>query len=174
MIRASSVFDLMLQRLPSVYTGEPVDSINATEAKEWADRFAADAKRLDAGLAQAQREVWRAVLSLHGKTGDMVECEKAVRDWFEALTPDQRDPMRCDDHEDAQRLLTVLADPGKGFDAKLTTSLPAAWGLGTVANWTSLQIAAFKAKWEQSMKAIEEIKPLVPDPDVLPEAISRL
>lgn len=160
-------FDLMLQRLPSVYAGEPVDSINAKDAKGWSGRFAADVKWLNAGLAQAQREIASAVLSLYGKKGDMVECEKAVREWFEGLNPDQRDPMRCDDHEDAQRLLTVLADAGKGFDAKLTSSLPVAWGLGAVATWTSLQTAAFKAKWEQARKAIEEIKPLVSEPNVL-------
>ncbi len=163
-------FDLMLRRLPAVYAAEPVDSINAKEAKEWSAGFASDVKRLNAGFAQAQREVAEAVLSVHGKTGDMVDCEKAVRGWFEALTPDQRDPMRCDDHEDAQRLLTILADSGKSFDARLTHALPAAWGLGAVAGWTSLQTAAFKAKWEQSKKAVEEIGPLVPDPEVCPEA----
>jgi hypothetical protein len=162
-------FDLMLHRLPSVYAGEPVDSIGAIEAKGWSERLAVDVKRLKAGMAQAQREVASAVLSLYGKTGDMVECEKIVRAWFEALTSDQRDPMRCDDHEDAQRLLTTLADASKGFDAKLTISLPVAWGLGALATWTSLQTAAFKAKWEQARKAIEEIKPLVSDPGVLPE-----
>ncbi len=58
----------------------------------------------------------------------------------------------------------------KGFDAKLTSSLPIAWGLGAVTTWTSLQTAAYKAKWEQARKAIEEIKPLVSDPNVLLKA----
>jgi len=161
-------FDLMLQRLPAVYAGEPVDSINAKQAKEWGERFSADVNRVTAGLAQAQRDVAAAILDVHGKTGDMVECEKAVKDWFEGLTSDQRDPMRCDDHEEAQRLLTVLADAGNAFNAKLTDTLPTAWGLGALRNWTSLQTAAFKAKWEQSKKAIEAIQPLVLEPELTP------
>lgn len=161
-------FDLMLQRLPGVYAGEPVDSINAKQAKEWGGQFSADVKRLNAGLTQAQRDLAAAVLHVHGKSGDLVECERAVREWFESLTSDQRDPMRCDDHEEAQRLLTVLADAGRSFDAKLTDTLPVAWGLGALATWTSLQTAAFKAKWEQAKKAIEEIKPLISDPEISP------
>jgi len=160
-------FDLMLQRVPAIYAGEPVDSINAKQAMEWGEKFAADVKRLNAGLAQGQRDVAAAILEADGKTGDMVECEKAVKQWFEGLTSDQRDPMRCDDHEEAQRLLTVLADAGKAFDAKLTDALPSAWGLGALRDWTSLQTTAFKAKWEQAKKAIEEIKPLISDPEVL-------
>jgi hypothetical protein len=159
-------FDLVLQRLPSVYAGGPVDSISATDGKKWADDFNSDVKRLNSGLVQAQREVASAILAVHGKTGDMVECQKAVEEWFESLTPDQRDPMRCDDHEDAQRLLTALADSSKSFDTRLLNSLPAAWGLGAVSQWTSLQTTAYKAKWETSKSAIENIKPLVPDPEV--------
>jgi len=159
-------FELVLQRLPSVYAGGPVDSIPAADGKKWADGFSADAKRLNAGLVQAQREVAAAILDVHGKTGDMVECEKVVEEWYQGLTSDQRDPLRCDDHEDAQRLLTALSDSNKAFDAKLMSLLPAAWGLGAVASWTSLQTAAYKAKWEQSKTAIENIKPLVPDPKI--------
>jgi len=159
-------FELILKHLPEIYAAEPVDSISAADAKKWAGEFATDVKHLNGGLVQAQREVASAILEIHGKAGDMVECEKAVEEWYEGLTSDQRDPLRCDEHEDAQRLLTALADSTKAFDAKLMTALPAAWGLGTVSNWTSLQTAAYKAKWDQSKTAIENIKPLVPDPAI--------
>jgi len=159
-------FDFMLNRLPTVYAGDPIESISPSDAKKWAEAFATDVKRLNAGLACAQREIATAVLMIHGKNGDMVECEKVVKEWFEALTPDQRDPLRCDDNEDAHGLLTVLSEAGKGFDVKLAGTLPIRWGLGDLAHWTSLQTTAFKAKWEQAKKAIEEIKPLVQDPTV--------
>ena len=159
-------FDLMLSRLPAVYAGEPVDTINAKQAAEWAKQFAADVKQINTGLVLAQRDVAAAVLALHGKTGDTVECEKTIEDWFKNLTADQRAPERCSDHEDAQRLLMVLNDGSKTFEVKLTQDLPNGWGFGPVAEWTSLQTTAFKAKWEQSKKAIEEIKPLVNDPGV--------
>jgi hypothetical protein len=159
-------FEFMLNRLPSVYAGEPIDSITASDAKTWAEAFASDVKRLNAGLAHAQREVATAVLMIYDKTGDMVECEKAVKEWFESLTSDQRDPMRCEDHDDAQVLLNVLSQAGKNFDTKLTSTLPVKWGLGDLSSWTSLQTTAFKAKWEQAKKAIDEIKPLVQDPTV--------
>ena len=165
-------FDLMLSRLPGVYAGEPVDTINAKQAAEWAKQFAADVKQINTGLVLAQRDVAAAVLALHGKTGDTVECEKTVEDWFKNLTSDQRAPERCNDHEDAQRLLMVLNDGSKTFEVKLTQDLPNGWGFSPVAEWTSLQTTAFKAKWEQSKKAIEEIKPLVNDPDVAPDELT--
>lgn len=161
-------FELVLQRLPSIYAEESVKSISAEDGKKWSDEFSADVKRLNSGLVQAQREVASAILEVHGKTGDMVECHKAVEEWFESLTSDQRDPLRCDDHDDGQRMLTVLSDSSKSFDARLLQTLPASWGLGAVSQWTSLQTAAYKAKWEASKAAIENIKPLVPDPEVSP------
>lgn len=161
-------FEVVLKRLPEVYAGEPVDSIGAEDAKKWAAEFVADVKKLNGGLVQAQREVASAILDVHGKKGDMVECEKVVDEWYEGLTSDQRDPLRCEEDEDAQRLLTALSDSTKEFDAKLMTDLPKAWGLGAVSGWTSLQTTAYKAKWEQSKTAIENIKPLVPDPEISP------
>jgi hypothetical protein len=161
-------FEVLLKRLPEVYAGEPVDSIGSADAKTWAAAFASDAKKLNSGLSRAQREVAAAILDVHGKEGDMVECQKAVDEWYESLTSDQRDPLRCDEHDDAQRLLTVLSDSANAFDAKLMTALPKAWGLGAVSGWTSLQTAAYRAKWEHSKAAIENIKPLVPDPEISP------
>lgn len=161
-------FDLMLNRLPAVYAGEPVDAMTEKQATEWSKEFASDVKRINAGQTTAQRDVAAAVLSVHGAEGDIVECERVVRSWYEKLTPDQRDPLRCDDNEDAQRLMTVLNDSNKGFEAKLMQTLPTAWGFGKVNDWTSLHTTAFKAKWEQAKKAIEEVKPLVPEPTAEP------
>src|SRR5262249_7094115 len=100
------------------------------------------------------------------------ECEKVVMKWFRDLTPDQRDPSRCDENDDAQRLLMALNDGNKPFEAKVTQVLPSAWGLGKLAEWTSFQTTAFKSKWEESKKVVEEIKPLVPDPIALPEELA--
>lgn len=161
-------FDLVLSRLPALYAGELVESFSEKDGKKWAESFAADVKRLDGGSIQVQRDLASAILAIYGKTGDLVDCEKAVGEWFESLTSDQRDPMRCDDHEDAQKLINALLDSAKPFASRLMQSLPAAWGLGAVTNWTSLQVSAYKAKWEHAKTAIESIKPLVPDPEVHP------
>lgn len=165
-------FDLMLNRLPAVYAGGPVDSMTAKQAGDWSKQFAADVKQMNGGLLLAQRQVASVVLAVHGKTGDMVECEKAVGEWFKGLTADQRDPSRCSENDDAQRLLIALNDGSKSFEIRLTQDLPTNWGLGKVGDWTSLQTPAFKAKWEQCKKAVEEIKPLVNDPIVTPEELA--
>jgi hypothetical protein len=166
-------FDLMLSRLPAVYAGEPVDAIKAKEAKDWAEAFATDVKRLNGGLALAKRQLAEAILSVHGGAGDMLVCETAVNTWFASLTPDQRDVMRCDD-EDAQRLLTVLNDSSKLFEVKLIQTLANQWGFGAVTDWTSLHTDAYKAKWELAKKAIEEVQPLVPEPTAEPDELTTV
>jgi hypothetical protein len=160
-------FELMLSRLPAVYAGEPVDAMKAKDAKDWAEAFEADVKRLNGGLALAKRQLAEAILAVHGGTGDMVVCENVVKEWFECLRPDQRDVMRCDD-EDAQRLLSAMGDASKLFEVKLMRTLAGQWGFGAVADWTSLHTDAYKAKWELAKKAIEEVKPLVPEPTAVP------
>ena len=170
----TEAFDLMLSRLPAVYAGEPVDAIKAKEAKDWAEAFAADVKRLNGGLAIAKRQLAEAILSAHGGgAGDMLVCENAVNTWFASLTPDQRDVMRCDD-EDAQQLLTVLNDSSKLFEVKLLQTLASKWGFGAVTDWTSLHTDAYKAKWELAKKAIEEVKPLVPEPTAQPDELTTV
>jgi len=165
-------FELVLTRLPSVYADEVVDRMTATDAARWAKEFAADVRRLNTGLNQARNAIADAVLSLYGAAGDMVECEKVVMKWFKELTPDQRDPSRCNDNDDALALLMTLNDGNKPFEAKLTQILPTKWGFGQLSEWTSLQTTAFKSKWDESKKAVEEIKPLVPDPIALPEELT--
>ena len=160
-------FDLMLNRLPAIYSGEPVDKMKPKEAKDWSEAFASDVKRLNSGLSLAKRQLAEAVLAAHGSSGDMVVWEDVVTEWFEGLSPDQRDAMRCDD-EDAQRLLAVMGDGSKSFEAKMTQTLANQWGFGQVADWTSLHTDAYKAKWELAKKAIEEMKPLVPEPTAVP------
>jgi len=162
------VFDFMLSRLPAIYAGEPVDAFTEEQARQWAEDFAADVKLFNSGYALAQRKLAKAVLSVFGGSGDMVECIKSVNKWFGGLPSYQRDPMRCSDHADAQALLTVLADSSIGLDAKLTRTLPEKWGFGSLEHWTSLQTEPYKAKWEQAKSTIEEIAPLVPEPQIEP------
>src|SRR5207248_3232211 len=128
---------------------------------------ASDVKRLNSGLSLAKRQLAEAVLAAHGSSGDMVVWEDVVTEWFEGLSPDQRDAMRCDD-EDAQRLLALMGDGSKSFEAKMTQTLANQWGFGQVADWTSLHTDAYKAKWELAKKGIEEMKPLVPEPTAVP------
>ena len=160
-------FDLMFSRLPAVYAGEPVDAMKAKEAKDWSQDFAADVKRLNGGLALAKRQLAEGILAVYGSAGDMVVCENVVKEWFESLMPDQRDATRCDD-EDAQRLLNALNDASTPFEAKLIQTLANQWGFGAVADWTSLQTDGYRAKWELAKRAIEEVKPRVPEPTAVP------
>ena len=160
-------FELILSELPAVYAGEPVDAMKAKEAQDWAEAFAADVKRLNGGLALAKRQLADAILAVYGETGDMVVCENVVKQWFESLTPDQRDIMRCDD-EDAQHLISALSDASKSFEVRLMLTLAAHWGFGVVADWTSLHTEAYKAKFELAKRAIQEVKPLVPEPAAVP------
>lgn len=161
-------FDLMLHRLPEVYSGEPVDAMRTEEAKTWAEAFAADVKRLNGGLDSAKRLLADAILSVHNSTGDMLVCEKTVNEWFIGLTPDQRDVQRCDD-DDAQHLLMVLHDTSKPFEQRLTQTLADQWAVGSVTDWTSIRTGEFKAKWELAKQAIENVGPVVPEPGAEPE-----
>lgn len=161
-------FDLLLKRLPELYAGESVAATNQEEAKRSAVGFEADVNQLELGLDRAQRQIAAAVLSLYGKEGDMVECEKVVREWYEGLRPDQRDPMRYSGQEDPQQLVAVL-NSNSSFDNKLVALLPAKWGLEPLASWTSLKTSEFEAKWDLARKAIDNETPSLHEPEVLPK-----
>jgi energy-coupling factor transporter ATP-binding protein EcfA2 len=156
-------FELMLHRLPEVYSGEPVEAMRTADSQKWAEAFAADVKRLSGGLDSAKRLLAEAILAIHEGTGDMLVCEKVVNEWFAGLTPDQRDTQRCDD-DDAQRLLMVLHDSSKPFEQRLTQTLATQWAVGAVGDWTSIRTGEFKAKWELAKQAIENVGPVVPEP----------
>ncbi len=166
-------FDLLLSRLPAVYAGETVQTINQGDAKNWSEAFAADVKRLNGGLSLAKRQLAEDILAVHGSSGDMVVCEKVVTSWFAGLSPDQRDVSRCED-DDAQQLLNVLNDSTKPFEGKLMQTLAKQWGFGAVTDWTSLHIDAYRAKWELAKKAIEEIRPLVAPPTAKPDELATV
>jgi hypothetical protein len=91
-----------------------------------------------------------------------------VQAWYAALSPDQRDPSRCDENEEAGDLLRLLKQSEVSFPDLLFSRLPGEWGLGIVKAWTSQQSTAYRSKWEQAKKAIEQIKPLVPEPAASP------
>ena len=164
--RSLEPFELLFGRLPTLYAGEPVDALNEKQAQEFGQRLESDIKRFSSGLASAAKEIAAAVAPVFGASGDLLACGKAIQGWWESLTPDQRDPMRSEDHDDAHRLMSCLANPSKEMEQLIMASIPSQWGLGAVRDWTSLQTAAFKSKWEQAKKFIEDIKPLVPEPTV--------
>ena len=158
-------FDLILHRLPSLYSSEPIgDHLSVKDAQDIGKGFAADVKRLDAGLQTLQKSVAKVVCEIFGAKGDIVECEGAIDKWYKGLNPHQRDPLRYDDSE-AYELLSQLtkSDDKTTF---LFKKLPEAYGFQPVPNWTTIQTLDYVAKIKQAKAAVDEAKPAVPIPEI--------
>ena len=161
----SDDFELLFEQLPAVYAEGTVSFTDAS-VKSWGASFASDHKLLVNGQSMAERQVAELITEVFGVKGDAVEAEKAVKKWYQDLTPDQRDPSRYDDEEGAAELLTLLKDTSVSFSDLLYNRLPSSWGLGSLQDWTSLQSQSYRSKWEQAKNYIEQVKPLVPEPKV--------
>jgi hypothetical protein len=160
-------FDFMLDQLPAVYSVGPVgDTLTEKDAKTICDAFAGDVTLFNSGEQIAQRQVAQAVCDIYGAKGDMIECENVVSKWYENLNPSQRDPYKCD-HEDAKQFLVRLADQSVSFSTKIVKLLSKDYGLGAVAEWTSLHIKDYAAKLKQAKAEIDKAKPVVYKPDVV-------
>ncbi|MBU1184152.1 MAG: hypothetical protein KJ663_03120, partial [Proteobacteria bacterium] len=158
-------FDLILHRLPSLYSVEPVgNDLSEKDAKIIGEAFSADVKRLDSGLQRLRESVARAVCEVFGIEGDLVECENAIGQWYKGLSPNQRDPLKYDEG-DACDLLTQYAktDDIRGF---LFKKLPEVFGFNPVENWTTVQTADYVAKIKLAKASIDEAKPEVPIPEI--------
>ena len=158
-------FDLILHRVPSLYSSEPIgDHLSLKDSQDLGEGFATDVKHLDAGLQTLQKSVAKVVCEIFGAKGDIVECEGAIDRWYKGLNPHQRDPLRYDDSE-AYELLSQLT---KSDDKKifLFKKLPEAYGFQPVLNWTTIQTADYVAKIKQAKAAIDEAKPAVPIPEI--------
>lgn len=166
----SDDFEFLLKQLPEVYANGPAYFSDAT-AKSWAEAFETDYKLLNSGLGIEERQVAETVAGLFGQSGDVVEAEKAVQAWYAALSPDQRDPSRCEESEEAGDLLRLLKQTEVTFAELLFNRLPTDWGLGAVKTWTTQQSTAYRSKWEQAKKSVEQIKPLVPEPGASPVSL---
>ena len=158
-------FDLILHRVPSLYSVEPVgNDLSEKDAKEIGEAFSADVKRLDAGLQRLRESLARAVCDVFGFEGDLVECENAIGQWYKGLSPNQRDPLKYDEGEACD----LLAQFAKTDDVKalLFKNLPETYGFNPVANWTTVQTADYVAKIKLAKASIDEAKPEVPVPEI--------
>jgi len=157
-------FDLLLERLPGIYAGEPVGKdLTETDADSYCEAFAADVPLFESGLSKVKASVAAAINPVFAASGDLIECEKAARKWYEALEANQRDAYKCED-EDAKELLKVMADTSATFDTKICRQLPQAYGFGPVDTWTSPSADDFAARVKHAKAAIDEAKPEVPAP----------
>lgn len=158
-------FDLILFRLPSLYSSDPVGKdLLQNDAQDIGVAFTADVKRLEAGLLNLQKSVAQAVCVIFGAKGDIVECETAIDDWYKGLNPNQRNPSRYDE-SDAFTLLSHLAESGDK-KALLFNKLPKAYKFNPVPDWTSIQTEDYVAKIKQAKAVIDEAKPEVPVPEI--------
>ncbi len=158
-------FDLILSRLPALYNSDPVGKdMLQKEAQEIGVAFAADVKRLEAGLSNLQKSVAQAVCAIFGAKGDQVECEAAIDEWYKGLNPNQRNPSKYDE-SDAFEFLSQLAESD---DKKtlLFKKLPKAYKFNPVPDWTSVQTEDYAAKIKQAKAVIDEAKPEVPVPEI--------
>ena len=160
-------FDLILNQIPVVYTGDPAaETIKDKEVTQICDDFTADVKLLSSGHLLARTQVADAVSALFGSKGDLVQCEATVAEWYQALTPAQRDPLRFEKEQEAESLLKELADDARTFESKLTVALPQSFGFDPLKDWTALQTVAYAAKWKQAKMDIEEAAVVIPAPVV--------
>jgi len=157
-------FDFVLEQLPAIYSGGPVGAtMTAEDAKAIAEAFHEDVILLGAGKQAAQRQLAQAVCAVYGTTGDMVECEKVVGEWYSALNPSQRDPSRYD-HDDARQFLVRLANDSASFSVKLVNHLARDYGFDALADWTSPHFKDYAAKLKQAKAEIDEARPVVDKP----------
>lgn len=159
-------FDFILKKLPGIYL--PIDQgtlLTKDNVEETASRFVQDVQLLDSAVDVVRQQLAEACCQVFGTTGDLIECEKAVNNWFEDLNPAQRDPHKCDD-EEAQKLLHRLKDRTTTFDTKLTVHIPEDFGFGPVKNWHTIYVDDFARKLRQAKSEIDKAKPEVPRPDL--------
>ncbi len=160
-------FDFMLEQLPAVYAAGPVGKVlSQKDADAVSAAFAEDAALLESGEQLAEGLVVEKVCEIYGTEGDLVECEKALNEWYEGLNPAQRDSSKCD-HEDAKAFLKRLSDQSKTFHDKIVDLVPKDFGFGAVAEWTSLHVKDFAAKLKQAKAEIDKAKPVVYKPAVV-------
>ncbi|MGA7878291.1 MAG: hypothetical protein WCA08_21705, partial [Desulfoferrobacter sp.] len=159
--KSADRFDVLLERLPSIYNGEKSSGqMTEAEAEELCKAFSEDVKLLNSGEQIARRRIAEAVCGIYGTKGDMIECEKAVSDWYANLSSAQRDPGKCDMTE-ASCFLSSLADGSISFDAKIMKKLPKEFGFGAVRDWTSLHVEDYAAKLKQAKAEIDKAKVVV-------------
>lgn len=164
-------FDFMLVQVPAIYRHERMgDVLTESDVTEIGEAFAADVALVNSGYQLAQGKVAQALCEIYGTTGDLVECEKAITQWYVDLNPSQRDPNKCE-HEAARHLLVLLSNRKDDFGKKILELLPKDYGFSAVANWTSIHTKDYAAKVKQAKTEIDKAKPQVSKPRVDAERI---
>lgn len=160
-------FDFILKQLPLIYlvTHMSGDAFTEKDATSVGGAFASDVKLLNSGEQIAHRGLAQAICELFGTTGDLIECEKVVNEWYRNLNPSQRDPQKCD-LEEAKRLITYLEDQSTSFKKKVVELLPREFGFGAVSEWTSLHVDEFVVKLKHAKAEIDRVKAVVEKPSV--------
>lgn len=159
-------FELLLEALPSVYTGEPAgEGMPEEEALKISELFGSDVKTLESGVHIIRTSVAEAISEVFGSKGDMVHCEVVVTEWYQNLSPSQRDPLKCED-DDAQAFLNRFAEPAVSFEDKILKLLPQDYGFGSVFEWSSIQTESYVARVKQVKTCIEEVKIVVAPPQI--------
>jgi len=162
-------FEVLLEAIPSVYTGEPAGAdLQDQEALKIVEAFETDVKLFESGVYLVRTSVAEAISEVFGSKGDLIHCEGVVIKWYENLNPNQRDPYKCDD-DDAQALLKRLSESSTSFEEKILGRLPQDYGFGSVYEWDSIQTANYAARIKQAKARIEEAKITVPTPQVEPK-----
>jgi hypothetical protein len=156
-------FELLLEKLPSVYTGEMAgSSFTEKDAEKVSNELANDVKLFETGLMRLRNEMAEALSIVMGSKGDLRHCETLIAGWYDGLNPTQRDALRFKDDEDAYCVMQVLGDSKTDFETKLMTGWPSGFGFGSVVSWTSSHVEEFAAKFKQAKKVIDEAKVAVP------------
>lgn len=158
-------FDFILDKLPALFLGgSPGDTLTDADVDKVVAGFTADVKLLESGLNLVRVSVAEVLSELFGSKGDMVHCENIVKEWYEALNPAQRDPLRYEDKPEAEILMKRLSDSEVHFESKVMTVIPKEFGFDAVKDWNSLQVDAYTAKWRQAKKAVEETVVVIEPP----------
>ena len=146
------------------------DPVNQTDTEAKMDRvvslFEADVKLLESGEGRTRNKVAAAICEVFGVSGDMVQCEKTIQEWFEQLNPNQRDVTRYDMEPDAQGFISKLADSSISYEKKLMETIPAVFGLDAVKDWGALRITDYASKLAQVKKEVESAAVIVPLPEI--------
>jgi len=162
-------FQLLLESLPSVYTGEPAAAdFKEEEATEITKSFDTDVKVFESGTHLIRTSVAEAFSEVFGSKGDMIHCEAVVIKWYEDLNPNQRDPFKCED-EDAQTFLKIFSDTSISFEDKILKRLPQEYEFGNVFEWSSIQTDSYISRIKQAKACIDEAKTIVPPPPIEPK-----
>ncbi len=160
-------FDFLLNQFPAVYNlNKSGEKLLENDVQVIAQKFAEDVNLFNSGLQIARDMLAESLCGVYGVDGgDMVECEKVIREWFEGLSPGQRSIQRCD-NEEAKQFIKHLNDPAAGTSEIITKRLAKDYGFGPLSQWTSLHIKDYTAKIKHAKQEIDKAKPIVKKPDI--------